>query len=605
MERSILFVIITTFVALVLMFIAVAELSKTVSTYVETLPQICSDFPPTDRVVGCLEFLQTCQPDYYRHHIDTGNNMDSFMRKYVLGKGKLAIQPDGRSYHSCSIPVTEFTELELGWSLGCRGFEEGKYDEFRPYFVSKEVGCMVPFGSENTEKVDAIPGVHVAGPGLKKTVYTDALSDLGKSTFMRMYRGKQSPTYAYPTLARNPTLPSKEEFPELVNILDQYQDYYNKKWDIFRVALTRCGYILGNVYMTPDLKPIPGGGRVEMTPIVQKKFDGKYFSLLYRYTSEAFNTFECNNLSDWFIVDDDPSKPSSKMELMADPNVQFSHLDDFLTDKIKQYRNRYLMDVFRINHVKFTIIIEVGNQYHKDPIFTVGFTKFWMDTYNHVLWFDQKRLIERYTSNKKVFNQRYDYPLCSINCGTEHAWTMGYANYGVDCKNHTVFMTIPTGKTCPWQQWFRGNIVISNDEAINIAGPISDFDKFKKDNLGQWMHIWISADNGDPFQEIQMSPGILNFNPYMFKEAFVRKEGQTDESWALFIWKTISGEGDTAHYNETYKELIDKVKGKNILDFKDYVSTCVTSLQSLQFIKPARSMGCLGPVPKPKKPDAE
>lgn len=589
-----------TFLVLVVMIISVIEMSKhsrldNISTYADPLPPMCSSFPPNPQSINCLEYLQTCQADYYNDEVTTKNKQDTMQRNIVLGKSKLAVMPDGMSLESCTIPIDMFPMFELDKACG-----DGSK------FKSKDIGCMVPLRSQNVRKKDALAGIHVVGPGLKKTVRTDALMDVVKAAYERMIDGGTPPRESiFTALSSRPTLPRKEQFPDLSDVIAKYQIYYNDKLQNFQTLPTRYGYIMGKIYMTADMKPVEEG-IVTTIPIIQKRIDNRYYTLIYRYTTEAFLSLECNNLAEWFLKDPEAGKPSQKMDLVTDPIISFVKIEDFLAHKIMQYRSQYLIEVLKKNKSRFSIIIEVGNQFNKDPLLTIELTKYSVDMEDGddiglMKFFSKGRIVERYTSNKRLFMEQFDVSTFKINCGQEHAWTIGYTQEkGVSCQNHNVFMTIPTGKKCPWQGWFKGCIIVSNDAPVNIAGPIKDFDEFKRKNVGQWMNVWMCAENGDPFQDIQIVPGLLPFNPYAFREVFIRKEGQSDESWALFIWKTISLDGDTARYSEVFKKLLENVKDKNILDFKDYEMACNAALSNLQYTKAAVNMGCLGPPIIPK-----
>lgn len=600
MNSPTLIVTVMTILFLFILIFASWSLQTEISRYEEgppmPLPPMCSPFPPDPKNISCWDYLSTCQAKYFADVVQTKNPDDARKRAFVLQRAKLATMPNGQSLGSCTIPYTDFRMFEL--TEQCADGSK---------FHSKDVGCMTPFKAQNVRKEDAIKGVHVAGPGLKKTVRTDALMDGVREAFKRMEEGAVAPRdMIFPTMHYRPNLPNRENLPELAGIMGEYENFYNQKFAAFRTSNTRCGYVMGKVYITPDMKPIKNG-KIDTMPLIQKKFGDRYYSMLYRYTQDAYKNLECNNLSEWFFNDPDYEKPVQRMELMTDPNTTYQQLDEFLKHKTMQYRNQYMVDVIKNNKSRFYIIIEVGNQTAKDPIFTLQLCKYGIDMgkkkeIDLMKFFGKGRIMDEFTSNKQLINEQFNVSTFNIDCGTEHAWTIGYTQpNGVNCQNHNVFMTIPTGKTCPWQGWFRGGIIVSNGAPINLASPIDNYDEFRKNNLGQWMTLWVCAENGDPFQEIQMLPGISNFNPYAFYGVFKRKEGQTDESWALFIWKTISGDGDAAKYNETFQKLADKVKGKNILDFQDYLMVCDSALSNQTFIKTAMNSGCIVPGP-PKKP---
>ena len=127
------------------------------------------------------------------------------------------------------------------------------------------------------------------------------------------------------------------------------------------------------------------------------------------------------------------------------------------------------------------------------------------------------------------------------------------------------------------------SLVYTQPELIN---------EFRKQHIGEWMNVYACADYHDPFYKIEMNKGDIMLNPFLFRSIFNRPENMTDDQWALFIWKTISGDDMTAQHSETYKTLAQNVKGKTQLDFKDYVFACKNALASTQQMNTARNMGC-------------
>lgn len=415
----------------------------------------------------------------------------------------------------------------------------------------------------------------------------------------------------------SPKLPTSSQFPELSQVIKEYEQDYFTKYNAFLAAPTRCGYINGRIWDKDNQTT----GKEAIIPIIQKRFGNKYYSLLYKYTTEAFKQLKPKKLQDWYTKDFNWDKPEPKMDRMDDPMNMYSTIDEFINNPRETYRDPFLMSVMKTNKTRFSLIVEVCNQYNPNPLVTLEFIKYSTDMVdrekddvasnsklndpvtkkrrNEILkdsmkWFAKWRLKDSpFTTNKRLLYEQFNCETFSIDAGPEQSWTIGYVGKKPNCQDHRVFFTIPTGSSCPWQQWFQGNIVVSPDEAINLGGNIQDFNEFRKKHIGEWMNVWICAENDDPFQVMEMVKGIPNFNPYAFRDIFLRKPGQSDAAWAMYIWKTISKDGAAAQYNDTYKALVKKVKGKNSITFADYRMACDAALSNTTTATTAREAGCI------------
>lgn len=594
-------------ITIVVLFFILALLSVTqmsspkVSTFQNSssiVSPLCTKYPPADaKNTSCWDYLSTCYPKYFKDKIQTDNAKDTMRRRFVLERSKLAVEAGGDSLQGCSMQYPYYQMFELTDSC-----PDGSK------FHSKELGCVTKFTFKYDDKT--------------KVTNIDNDSNLPKfsmEAYKRMSDGSSAPSdKLYPNTRLEPKIPNRDVFPELQSIMNDYEAYYRKKLGEFMIAPLRCGYVVGPIYDKKEQKEkkednkkgadqgVSGGGKDahknKLTPIIQKRFGHRYYTLLYKYTTEAFKNIGIDNLADWFSTDLQDQEDMQKMELSTDPNTTYESIEKFLSDQMMQYRSQYLVDIMKNNKSRYYVIVEVGNKYNEEPILRLQLCKYStdMEDKDHVdlmKFFGKGRLMPEYTSNKRLIEEQFGLTTFKIDSGQDYAWTIGYTSSN-KCKDHYVFMTIPTGKSCPWQGWFRGNIVVSNEGPINIAGTIDNFDAFKKKNVGQWMNVWVCAENGDPFQDILMTPGIINFNPHMFQNIFVRRPNQIDESWALFIWKTISGEEDSAIHSDAFKRLLEVVKGKNTLDFKEYSIACNAALKGVQTKKAAHAIGCLGTPPK-------
>ena len=491
---------------------------------------------------------------------------------------KLAVDADGKSLGSCTTPYPEFQNFEIGSE--CYSGAE---------FNGQKIGCMVPFGKQNEREV-TLPGLSLLS-FIKKKILVDTLMDVVDEAYKRLFVGPPVNFLGKPA-DFSPNLPDIYSFPQVADVINSYKQYYNDNMKVFRSLPTRCGYIMGKNYYDFNFRD----GKDDVIPVIQKKFGDKYFTLFYKYTTEALKGIAVDNVADWITQDADWNSPKITANLISDPNDTYKTIDEFLNDKKTTYRDRYFIEFMKKNSSRFTIIVEVYNEFNKDPIFTLGLVKYSRDedNRNFTKFFGKGHVTDKYTSNKKIIEKQYDYKTFQIDCGNSGAsWVIG--NLPENCRSTPVFMAILNGNQCNWQNWLKGYIMVAQDDPIDLAAPIADFDTFKIKHVGQWMNVWMCAEEKDPFQDIQMTKSIFYLDPYKFYKIFNRENGQTDEQWAAFIYLNISGDLQTtsAKYTKTYKTLLGIVKGKNNISFDDYKMVCTDAIGNKQTIVTSQQMGCL------------
>jgi hypothetical protein len=214
-------------------------------------------------------------------------------------------------------------------------------------------------------------------------------------------------------------------------------------------------------------------------------------------------------------------------------------------------------------------------------------------------WFGKSRLRNTsMTTNKKLLRQQYDCEMFSISDGEpDFAWTIGFTRRGeVNCSDQRVFMCIPTGTKCDWQKWYNGHIAVSNDEPFNLAQKVEDFDGFKNAHLGDLMLVWVCSDVSDPFQNIAMMKDPM-INPFQMKDLFKRKQGWSDDKWAEYIFKTLTGQEKALfEHNNEYKELVKSLSGRNEIGFAEFGKVCQFASKEVSTKTVAISVGCIPPV---------
>ena len=604
---------------------------------------ICGATIADSEAVNCYDYMIQCEPQYYRDEIQTGNQGKMNVRLNVLKRMKVAAV-NGKRLRGCSIPTYDFQNFELSQCPKNFQFNPGQ---------GKYAACTVLFGARNAHKKDLVKGIHLKG--INKTVWNEAITDFTDPALQLWTDGFRPPTQLLNSnLNFTPILPNGQQFPEIADALRGYEADYYEKVRAFSTAPVRGGYIMGRIWD----KNSGNSGYDAIIPIVQKKFGNRYYSLMYRYTTKALKMIEIDNVSEWFSANFNWDNPKPNANQAEDPNVAFNSIEEFIHNDTSAYRERYLFDFMKVNRVRFSIIVEVFNKVNgKVPLISLEFTKYASDIEKGAdgdicKWFGRFRLKDSpFTSNKKLIIDQYNVPTFKLNCGNQQAWTAGYVSENdINCKNHMVYMCIPTAKgKCGWQEWFRGHICVSNDLPINLAGPFADFEEFKKKYAGEYMNVWMCAETGDPFQNIAMTRGVQSLNPYIFRSIFQRKPGQSDEQWAMYIWKSISNEGvgveppdiktnppstfkarftpvqlsptppavtalvnanktpaqapapppspfgpgETAQLSDGFAYLKGAVKGKDKLLFEDYRKVCDIALLGKQSKRFAMEMGCI------------
>lgn len=652
-------VFVTCMTAIVLLVLTIASTTK-VDQFISD-PD-CRMYPTKN--LSCYDYLTSCHPQYLRNEIGKDFLHDRLSKGQIeereaILRRMLAGGPGGNnpSPGYCRIPYNEFQNFELnrcpknfeflGTDIGCvakvgSAHERGVTQEelaqaFKgpPTDPKNRIRAAAVFAGISTSVgLGATAGLSAAtayAAAKSVKIKTDTLMDGVSKADASWRKGLASITSVKKiatavagrkknvriSTAFSPKLPTSIEFPDLEGLMKEYEQDYFKKYNIFSNAPTRCGYINGRIWD----KDNQDEGKEAIIPIIQKRFGDKYYSLLYKYTTAAYKQLKPNRLVDWFTKDFNWDKPEPKLDRMDDPMKVYKTIDEFLSNERETYRDPYLMNVFKSNSSRFSLIVEVFNQYNPNALVTLEFVKYSSDMVDRnkadvssnkklndpitkknreeslkdsMKWFNKWRLKDSpFTSNKRLLYDQFNCSTFGIDTGPEHSWTISYAKDDKpNCQDHRVFFTIPTGSSCQWQAWFKGNIVVAQDEPVNLGEKISDFNDFRKKHIGEWMNVWLCADN-DPFQAIEMVEGIPNFNPYAFRDIVIRKPNQNDEAWAMYIWKSISKDGAAAQYNDAYKALVKQLKGKNIMSFSDYRMACDAALSNANMASHARDAGCI------------
>lgn len=569
----------------------------------------CSAISYTTEPISCLSYLKSCHDEYYenvilkninendRNYIDllamTGNIdiskvTDPEALKIISTIGNMYRLKIGNTLGSeCTIPIKHFQKFEI---------DDDCLKNIGGNWFGVNIGCSIPI----PEKVPPPPPskYNVQNSKIPPQYVNDKFMAFVDELHKRNITGLKPPQSVMPFIY-NVQLPDINEFPDLTIPIMKYRQYYYQQKQIFDSLPVRCGYIYGMAYSYN--KP---NGENAVIPIVQKKFKDKYYTLIYRYGTDAFRraTEISEGLSEWFEKDTNWDKPKPKADVLVDPNNNYDNINKFLSQKGETYRDRFLFDNIKKSQTRYSIIIEVFNSYNTNPIFTLDLARYGSDKQDILKFFSSARVRDtEYTSNKNIITEQFNTSLFSIknNGAKDVAWTIAMKKPSC-IESFPVYMCIPTANVCMpntqmcnWQKWFSGNIIVSNDTPIDLNGQINDFDNFKKTNIGEWMNIWAYAEYSDNFQNIEMNTGKYVMNPYAFRAVFNRPQNIDDDKWALLIWKIISGDETNAAYSQTYKDLIPKLKNKQQLEFEDYIFACKNALANGQQKPFAVSMACI------------
>uniref|UniRef100_A0A6C0BHI2 Uncharacterized protein n=1 Tax=viral metagenome TaxID=1070528 RepID=A0A6C0BHI2_9ZZZZ len=570
--------------------------------------ELCLTFPPSKKATNtsCLDYVVSCKNKWFNDEV-IKNKSKSEYRLATLNEMVMAMDSKGKNLQSCKLPYDMLKKYEMDEN-DCP--EGSKFDAFNK-------SCVVKIGQKNSQRT-----------GLR-IVKSDATMDFIDNIRERYFEGMKNPDI---TVGNTPQMtPDKTIFPELNKQITEYENYYNSKTAAFREQKIRWGYIVGLEYSMDNPQ-----GKLGNINVIQKKFGDRYYSLAYKYTTAAYKSaIESPNLPSWFTEHMNWEKPKVRGEAMGDLTSTYKTPDDFIASDVT-YRAEFILRTLEKTKGRVSVIIEVFNSKNPgNPLISLEFMRHGRDENNIYKFFSRLRLVNsEFTSNKRLIEDQMNCRVFSINAGPSGSWHIGYTTPD-QCGDNFVYMTIPTGQNCPWHGWFKGNIVVSNSDPVILGGNIADFESFKKNNVGDLMLVWMCADNNDPLQNIQISKDSLNFNPFLFKSIFIRKPGATDEEWAMYIYKTITNDGmkldieqtpapkieikldappaggplvpapvfnfppaiklpsDTAYMSKEYKMLVERVKGKNVLDFDDFLMVCNTAMKDSVRAKTAKEVGCI------------
>lgn len=556
--------------------------------------QHCLAYPPNYLDLSCLDYMQSCHNAHYMQNIVQPRDPEkgdftpkdqgkTNIRNDILSKMRVGTD-NGRALGGCAILYRDFKNFEIDQKRQC---------PLGSTFMGVDKGCVVQIGARNAHKKRDIT-VGKLSIGIERTTYKDALTEIVDTIDDWYFKPIAVPrTILGQAVSFGLNMPGTDN-PRLQNVLAQYGNWYNTRLNAFRNADFRGGYIMGKI--VEDNKEKKG-----IMPVLQKKFRGRYYTLFYKYTVKAgLKALEDKEetIGDLFIDNNSLKDPKPRMEIMSDFVMGYPDLNEFVTTLDGSYRSKYLMDFMKKNKVRFSIILQVFNSESPDPLFSMELFKYSGDgekIENISKIFTKYRVAEsEFTSNKKMMMDQPNIRCFQIDCGEEQAWTIGYVDpKRVDCGNHPVYFTIPSGSSCNWQEWLKGYVIVTNGDAINLAGNLGDFEQFKKKHMGEYMLMWMCAEHHDPFQNIQMTKDNINPNPFAMENIFFRKPNQTDDAWALNIWMNMSGDKiEAAKFSEGYKEILEKIRGKDEMAFEDYISLCKRCMSGVNYVPFAKTTGC-------------
>jgi hypothetical protein len=422
-----------------------------------------------------------------------------------------------------------------------------------------------------------------------------------------------------------PIMPNIGKYPKLASIIGAYQSYYARKKAEFDNATLRIGYTKGRVYtmMNPD-------GAIGAMPMIQQKFDGGYYTLFYKYTANSYAnsvTDETLSLAEIFFKKMDkktyyPMAPT----IPGDPKQSFSDVQELILSPDAAYRNQFLVDVMRVNRVRFSVILQVFNSKQKEgalkPKFSLELYKYGKDKDDEEgvgNFFSKYRVRDsKYTSNKNLLRNQHQISIFAINCGKNapNAWTISMPSRGrargkeLNC-NAPIYMTIPTPSikskadkkylntlktscTWAWMQKYEGRILYSNGDPLDMSRNMGNVEDFENKHVGDIMLLWMKCEYHDPYQILQVVPWNLFVDPHSLQNIMFRPKDADDQVWAESILKIMTGsQGEDVKSTDEFKVLVEKLEGKQELDFQEYVEMCDTYTLNTQTRKFAGDVGCI------------
>lgn len=423
-----------------------------------------------------------------------------------------------------------------------------------------------------------------------------------------------------------PIMPNIGKYPKLAGVIAAYQSYYAQKKAEFDSATLRIGYTKGRVYtmMNPD-------GAIDTMPLIQQKFDGGYYTLLYKYTAKSYAnsvTDKTLSLAELFFKKMDkktyyPMAPT----IPGDPKQSFSDVQELILSPDAAYRNQFLVDVMRYTKVRFSIILQVFDSKHKadgalKPKFSLELYKYGRDKTDEEgvgMFFSKFRVRDsKYTSNKTLLRNQHQISIFSINCGKNapNAWTISMPSTSaargreLNC-NTSIYMTIPTPSikskadrnylntlktscTWAWMQKYEGRILYSNDEPLDMSKDKGNVEDFEDKHVGDIMLLWMKCEYHDPYQILQVVPWNVFVDPHSLQNIMFRPKDADDQVWAASILKIMTGsQGEDVKTTDEFKALVEKLEGKQELDFQEYVDMCDTYTLNMQTRQFAGDVGCI------------
>ena len=422
-----------------------------------------------------------------------------------------------------------------------------------------------------------------------------------------------------------PMMPNIGTYPKLAGVIGAYQSYYARKKAEFDSANLRIGYTKGRVstMMNPD-------GAIDTMPLIQQKFDNGYYTLLYKYTASSFKdsvTDKTLSLAELFFKRMDkktyyPMAPT----IPGDPKQSFSDVQELILSPDAAYRNQFLVDVMRYTKVRFSIILQVFNSKHKEgalkPKFSLELYKYGKDKDDEEgvgNFFSKFRVRDsKYTSNKNLLRNQHWISIFAINCGKNapNAWTISMPSRSrargreLNC-NTPIYMTIPTPSikskadrnylntlknscTWDWMQKYEGRILYSNGDPLDMSKNMGNVEDFEDKHVGDIMLLWMKCEYHDPYQILQVVPWNVFVDPHSLQNIMFRPKDADDQVWAASILKIMTGsQGEDVKTTDEFKALVEKLAGKQELDFQEYVDMCDTYTLNTQTRKFAGDVGCI------------